>query len=1070
MPLDAIIKKTNIPFSSKEITSPKGAGAKVYADLAKEKIGKVIERRTQIKPIIGVLVANPDTKETQHPIAIVCEFKKKVDQNVIDLVHRLSWNFCRSLLLIIIEPTLVRVFSCYEKPKTQTADSSQLPFEKVEEVEFSAPDPIYNFDVNSDSQETKSALKALQWIELISGNFFNEKKKNFPREQKADKTLLDNLSSIRRQLKEKGLEYDTIHDLLARIIFVQFLFQREDSNGQAAITSHYLAELYNQNELSAKYESLEEILDSYDDSYKFFRILNDRFNGDLFPGNEEKDWEDEMSKVKPEHLQLLANFISGKLRLDNGQFSLWKMYSFDTIPLEFISSIYEEFVSQQQHSEKTKDSKAKDSKREKGVYYTKSHLVDFMLDNVLPWDDDVWDLKILDPSCGSGIFLVKAFQRLVYRWENSLSKKEKDSQDFSTRKKEKVIELLQNNLFGVDIDAHAVRVASFSLYLALCDELDPRTLWQEVTFPNLREKQVVARDFFDEDEPLFKQYENEIKYDLIIGNAPWGKDTIKASKRAKTWAKNNGWDISFNNIGLLFLPKAANLIKKDGYISLIQPTLPLLTAQSSKAEKFRKQIFKRYKIEEIVNLSDLRFVLFEKAQSPSSIITMKSNSPDGKQIQYICPKKRGTDEDYRQIFIDPMDVNFIKVDEAINEPWIWSALMWGNRRDVSLIQQLNEKQTLEKLHKEKIINRRKGIIRGKEKRRQKNEILGKRILEAPDFPVNTSMVLQADRLEINTDPFISLKDSPPLNTFEPSQLFVKASWKRDSWRFQGALINDTENSGVLCSSAYLNIQSEDNLLLKSICLCFNSSLAVYQTFLMDGRCAFYRPEATLESLSKIAIPTISSEIFEKIEEVVRKDFNQAYPKLDKAIYKSFELDKSSQFLIEDFFEYTLSDFQLRKDSIGRQRTERRSENTLKKYCETFFEVINSGFGKDKHLRATIFQERENDLPVRMIAIHLNYPERKELIKIDKYENEKLRELLHKLDKKVMQNESENGNIFYQRVVRIYDNDEGISTIYLIKPDQKRYWLRSQALRDADEVSADIVSWFQQQNISQGAKK
>jgi type I restriction-modification system DNA methylase subunit len=678
MPFDAIIKKFRIPFSTNEIASPKGAGAKVYSDLANEKIGKVIERKKNVKAKIGILVANPETKETQHPIAIICEFTKSVTQDIVDLAHKLCWNFCRSQLLIVIEPTLVRVFSCYQKPIQSTRDSSLLQFEESSQDAFSAPTPIYEFQIESDSQETKSAIKALQWIELVSGNFFNEEihKKYFPREQRADKTLLANLSSIRRQLKEKGLEYDTIHDLLARFIFIQFLFQREDSQGVSAISPVYLANLCERGELSGKHSSLEEIFSSYDDTYKFFRLLNKKFNGDLFPGDNDEDWQEEMRKVRPEHLKLLAEFISGDIQLDNGQYSFWRMYSFDTIPLEFISSIYEEFVSQQQHQQKDGES-TNNIKREKGVFYTKSHLVDFMLDNVLPWDEIEWDLKILDPSCGSGIFLVKAFQRLVHRWENSLSKTEKNSAEFSKKKKEKVIELLKNNLFGVDIDEHAVRVASFSLYLALCDELDPKTLWEEVKFPNLREKQVVKKDFFYEEKPLFKE-NPDIKYDLIIGNAPWGNKTLKVSEEAQSWAKKNKWIVSNNNIGTLFLPRAAELIKDNGYISLIQPLLPLLTSKLATSEEFRSRLFKEFEVEEIVNLSDLRPFLFENAGYPSCVVTMRSFCPDNSPIQYICPKKRGVEqEDYTQIFIEPMDISFVFPNEAINEPWIWTTLFLG---------------------------------------------------------------------------------------------------------------------------------------------------------------------------------------------------------------------------------------------------------------------------------------------------------------------------------------------------------------------------------------------------------
>jgi len=93
--------------------------------------------------------------------------------------------------------------------------------------------------------------------------------------------------------------------------------------------------------------------------------------------------------------------------------------------------------------------------------------------------------EILDPACGSGIFLVKAFQRLIHRWRNANPTKSRRPICFG--------DLLEKNLFGVDIHEEAVRVASFSLYLAMCDEIEPRYYWQQVRFPRLRGKNLVAQ-------------------------------------------------------------------------------------------------------------------------------------------------------------------------------------------------------------------------------------------------------------------------------------------------------------------------------------------------------------------------------------------------------------------------------------------------------------------------------------------------------------------------------------------------------------------------------------------------
>lgn len=1079
MPLDTVAKKLNL-YEPAKIISPKGIGARVYANLVKEKIGKVLERQKRVIVETGILVANPDSdQETQHPIAIICDFARQITEDELTLTHQLCWNFCRAPLLIVIEPTLVRAFSCYESPILQNR-LSLLEGNSDDKV-FHHPEPIKEFEINGDkrlSKESKAAIESLQWVELVSGSFFSKEKQYFPREQRADKTLLANLQYIREKLHKEGLEHDTIHDLLARLIFIQFLFQREDSEGKTAISADYLNKLYEEKKFSNQHQSLPEILGNYNDAYKFFRLLNDKFNGDLFPGNKEEAWQEEKAKVKKKHLEILADFVSGKIQQQTGQNFLWQIYSFDTIPLEFISSIYEEFVSQDQNAERGKK-KQSPKKRETGVYYTKSHLVDFILDGVLPWgkpgDKSEWDLKILDPSCGSGIFLVKAFQRLVQRWKNQ-QQEESNGSNNQKRDSENLLrlltDLLEKNLFGVDIDPHAVRVASFSLYLAMCDEIDPRTLWQKATFPNLRDEQIVARDFFDDDanNPLFKQ-SPDIKYDLIIGNAPWGRGTLKESEHAQKWANDNGWETSNNDIGTLFLPKAISVAKETAFISLVQPALPILTAQLSTAEKFRRQLFKKYKIEEIVNLSDLRFVLFEKAVSPPCIIIMRAFPPDGEPISYICPKKRGTDEDYRRIVIEPMDVSFVKLDEAVNEPWIWSALMWGNRRDVSLISRLFQYPTIQTLLAEKKIQKRRGIYRSSGQGERLDEILDRLILETPDFPSNTFLKLYAkEELEPNQNPYISEGTSTILNTFKPSQVFLKLGWTQENQRFQAAYVENSGEEGVLCSSAYFNIQSEQVDLLKSITLTYNSRFATYYLLLTNGRFAFYRPEPSGESFWQVPIPTILEKHFEELQTLNKKDRAAALKKLDKIVLNALGLNESEKLLVDDLFNYTLPDFKGKENSAGRLATRRKDKSELEDYCETFIKVIEAGFGQDKNIRATIFQESEvNFLPIRMIAIHLEYPRREKLIEIDRCDNETLWERLKMLNANFMQNQSENGNIFYQRVARIYQNMEiegkQIPTIYLIKPDQKRYWLRSQALHDADEVSADIVFWNQQQSLA-----
>ncbi len=1018
-----------------QILSPKGSGPKVIAQLAKEKLGHTVNRLSDVEGVnVGVLTENPESNSTQVPIAIVLEFQNKVSPDTLRAAHALAWNFCRSPLLVTIEPDVLRAWTCYEPP----AEPNIFSYDVAAEIEDA------RIDLENTLSLSEQAARALHWVQLISGQFFRDRANRFRPEQRADKMLLGNLKYIREKLYELKLDYDVIHDLLARIIFIQFLFQRKDTSGKPALNEKLLAKLHREGTLSATYRDLGGILTNYDDTYQLFRFLNNRFNGDLFPGEgatepiREAEWQAEMEQVKPPHLELLAEFVSGSIEMERGQWTLWQQYSFDAIPLEFISSIYEVFV----------------NKDNTGMHYTRAHVVDFMLDAVLPWDGTEWDLKILDPACGSGIFLVKAFQRLIQRWKNANPGQE-PSAPFMRR-------LLENNLFGVDIDEHAVRVASFSLYLALCDEIDPRRYWQIVRFPRLRERQVVKADFFEEDEPLFKLHQDITKYDLIVGNAPWGFGSLLKSTSAIKWATHNGWETAYNDIGPLFLPKAASLTKPGGWIVMIQPTGGIFSNQVDTAKRFRRKLFKNYKVDEVVNLSALRFSLFPTAISPACIVTMRPHRPDQEPFTYICPKPTHSAEDDSRIVIEPHDISTIYSEEAINDPWIWMTLMWGGRRDLMLIRQLGRRNTISKLKEKGIAITRQGTIRGDRTKYQK-DIVGRRIVASSNFPEGVFLRLHPGELPKNRDGQTHSRDSTDLSAFDSPQLIVKQGWQLGTRRFRAVINTSQEHEGIICSKSYISIHIDEKYkqMLEAACLTYNSKLAVYYLLLSSGRFASYRPEVNVQDLLNVPVPEPQPRILQGIKTL---------DDIDQRTYEAFHLKNSERILVEDLFNYTLADFKGDMYSPGRQRTNRsvkqkseeHAEPELVAYCESFLRVFRAGFGSDRAVCATIFQDSpESRLPVRLVAIHLDWP-RREKIQIEKIDSPALGTYLEELNKSFLKVDVNGGGVLYQRIARLYGLAEiqgrSTYTIYLIKPDQIRYWLRSTALRDADEAAADIVTW------------
>ena len=884
---------------------------------------------------------------------------------------------------------------------------------------------------------------------MVSQHFFKKNEARFHREHRADRNLLANLRHVRQKLLKLNLSDDISHDLLARIIFIQFLMDRKDVSGTPALNTGELKRLHVIGVLLEPHTDLGSILANYEDAYSLFRWLNERFNGDLFPGKGETEaereagWEAERLQVTPEHLNVLARFVSGNEKMDNGQLCLWRQYAFDAIPLEFISSIYEEFVRKQ---------------ASKGIHYTPGHLVDFMLDSVLPWDSKEWNIKILDPACGSGIFLVKAFQRLIHCWKNAHEGQKPHARALSS--------LLENNLVGVDQDPHAVRVASFSLYLAMCDEINPRDYWTSVQFPTLRGRRLLALDFFKEDTDVSRALLSP-QYDLVIGNPPFGQDT--ATQEALDWALDpeNDWETSYKDIGILFLAKAISLLKPEGRVCMIQAASFLLYNRSGTVEAYRKKLYGSVRVEEIVNLSALRMGLFKDAIVPACAITVCKIEPYNSFIWYYCPKPIYTAEDHYRIVIEPQDIHKVYLNEA-TDPRIWSILMWGGRRDLVLVQRLQTMTSLHSLKKAKIAKTRQGIIRGSNNQRDLPDIQGKRILEGDDFPERTWPQIAAADLPVNRNTKVHAKDSVSLSAFALPQLLIAMSWKAEAGRFQAVRVKSDATVGpLLCSRSFMtaHVPKEYSSFLDAACFSYNSYVALYFLLLTSGRFAFYRPEPLVEDLLSVPLPEPREGLMDGITNVTD---------IDAKTKEVFAFQDAEWALIEDLARFTLPDFKGDADSPGRHPT-RASEQSVEypdtqllEYCDQFLRVLKAGFGKDKCISATIYQEDMADLlPVRMVAIHLEGCTGGN-IRTEKMEGTLLRERLNTLYQTLLKRpEERDGASFYQRVLRMststYEQGKQVVTIYLVKPDQRRYWTRSSAMRDADEVTYDIMLWHEESN-------
>lgn len=1022
--------------SRDEVFTPTATGAGLLAQLASDKLGRAISRRPDGDGVrVGVLAANPNA--TESPIAIICEFPRKVSEETLRETHRLAWNFCHSRLLITIEPHVVRKWSCCEPP---VAGEIEGLFDTIASPEIGPP---LDLDSRQKPSASEHAVESLHWVEFISGRFFETHEQRFRPDKRADQMLLRNLAEVRERLMEAGLDDDKSHDLLARVIFIQFLFDRKDTEGKAALNAEELHRLHSEGELASHHESFGDILSDYEDTYSLFRWLNDKFNGDLFPGKgsaleQEAAWADERSQVTPENLELLARFVSGEERMKDGQLSLWPYYAFDAIPLDFISTIYEQFVRKETGT---------------GIHYTPAHLVDLMLDSVLPWNGDEWNLKIIDPSCGSGVFLVKAFQRIIHRWKRSHPDESING--------EVLAGLLERNLFGVDKDLHAVRVASFSLYLAMCDEIDPRDYWKDVRFPVLRGRRLVADDFFSEDYAEFGSAAAG-SYDLVVGNPPWGKNT--ATDLARDWAKKNEWPISYGDFGPLFLAKALTLVRPNGRVALVQPASTLLYNSTSAALKLRSRVFAGFQVEEIVNLAALRYVMFKDAIVPACAIVVRNAVSDEEPFWYSCPKPLHTQEDRYRIAIEPNDIHLVHPHEVESFPHVWATLMWGSRRDLAFIGRLSRHANLASLEDQGLVRARQGIIRSKSSYREYPELLDRPLLLPRDFPIDDSLFLDAGQLAINRDANVYSKDSTDFRAFNLPQLVVKQTCMKTEQRFRAAIIKSSENlGGAICTDSFASVHLEHGNpeVLENLCLVFNSALALYFLLLTSGRFAMDRNEPQLEDFRSVPVPESSQGVLAGVSNV---------SDVDERVRTMFGFSEAQWILVEDLMDYTLPDYKEGANSPGRSLTTRNDliggiiEPELTAYCETLRRVLHAAFGPEKHIGAVIFSEPTGErLPVRLVSVYLNEPDISS-VQVEEMGAPDLRSRLTKLYLELLA--TKNSSQYHQRTVRTYDALQTKGTgivVNLIKPDQVRYWTRSMAMRDADEIVADFLLWQGAQN-------
>ncbi|MBB2950170.1 Eco57I restriction-modification methylase domain-containing protein [Sphingobacterium sp. JUb56] len=576
-------------------------------------------------------------------------------------LHEAIWNFNECPIVIFIENESVEIFNGFNYLKENKS------LEKLGNA-----DKLTNFT----------------YFELVTGRTWEQYKEHLDYKNRVDYHLLQNIKAAREILVEGDEKRSKlVNAILGKIIFVRYLIDRK-------VKMKFDGK-------SRTWSNLEfcELLDNPEKIQAFFEYIEDKdqgFNGDLFPLSSS-----EYKQVGKGDYQVLKRLLLGD-DIAKNQPSLFELYDFSIIPIEFISNVYEMFI-------------GKNNQKEEGAYYTPLFLVDYILKETVEKhlsDTSKLELKfnealskksgnysyckVLDPACGSGIFLVETLRKIIEKYIEDTGIKVKDEK-FKTAIKN----LAKENIYGVDKDLSAVQVAVFSIYLTLLDYLEPPAI-ETFKFPVLFNSNFFEADFFDENATFNNQFK-DIEFNFILGNPPWmrGKGEKQKplyveyiEKRQKKEAEFNSPKINIGNkeIAQAFLLRSSDFSKSVTKCALIVTSKVLYNLQS---KSFREYFLHNFILKRVFELAPVRREVFDKSNdkaiAPACVLFFSyahNTTTDANIIEHIALKPSRFFSLFKIFTINRTDFKKVQQSKLKEFDWLWKVLVYGTYLDFNLIERL----------------------------------------------------------------------------------------------------------------------------------------------------------------------------------------------------------------------------------------------------------------------------------------------------------------------------------------------------------------------------------------------
>lgn len=791
-------------------------------------------------------------------------------------VYRKAWSLARPLRLFLAVGEELQVYALSVPPPKNS-------------LEFDNLAPLATVRRTAEVMETLSEYRRES---LESGATFDSR----PRyEIRADEQLMADVSEAAARLTREGLSPVTAHALVERVILVRYLEDR------GVIDAEYLGVTVNLSADSnlvpifgARSTFVECLLDKQL-TYSIFEKLERDFNGDLFVVDSE-----ERDAVSQFHLNQIRSMLTGEASASQQQLFLWA-YDFSVVPTSLISSMYENFY----HAGEAEDTSS--------THYTPPELVEFTLTAALTEDVLRTSPRVCDPACGSGVFLVEAYRTIVRHEMSQRSRALTPSE---------LHDLLLTRISGMDINPSAVRLAAFSLYLALLNYQSVSDIRAAGPLPPLIHREGSPRgpvvlavadafaDFVDTD-----SFDTGVggrlpwranSFDVLVGNPPWDEPKGRAPRsQGETWAADRGIPIGDRSPSQLFLARSLELLRPGGRASMLVSSLVFLNRRTT-TQRFRRFFLQEATLTGVVNFTVARRLFFSRAVSPFTMVSFANVKPDLLQgrLEFSNVWPTSAMRSTGLVAYGQIERRVVAQSRLLLKDHLWKVYCWGGNHDEALLDRLSlETKVRDLLSPDSAPGY--GYQRGKgEPSELLKELNSLRTFE-PWGPVESSWIESSPT---------GVKRQPSESLYEGQRILIRRGVKAG---FGPPVRLEDDAYSFRHTTFAVPLPHLDPWMARLVYATLVSSTGRYFLFMTSGSWGVWHDSVTSDVLDcPVRLPESQNAFTEEIDRLVeslqswtpahRGDIpTEILSALDQRIYDLFDMSKAERSLVEDWMRHSL---------------------------------------------------------------------------------------------------------------------------------------------------------------------